>query len=290
MKRKSLRKSIDQLARDPKFISGIYNYCDRWCERCSFSNRCLTFAMEREEEENDGDADPADRDVANQKFWDKLQRRFHETLKMVRADAKKRGIDLDDPKLQDAVAEREREERRLASKNLPLARVAQAYSKAAEKWFDGAKPLLEEKVSELKTQVELEIGDPKGEVEKLSDYTDVIRWYQHFIYVKLRRAISSRATRDTETDEELREIFNDSDGSAKIALIAMDRSIAAWSGLREALSGDGADSILDLLAQLSKIRRETEEMFPHARAFVRPGFDQLDGNPDVSGRRRRRRV
>ena len=230
--------------------------------------------MEREEEENDGDADPAERDVANQKFWDKLQRRFHETLKMVRADAKKRGIDLDDPKLQDAVAEQEREERRLANKNLPLARVAQAYSKAAEKWFDSAKPLLEEKVSELKTLVELEIGDPKGEVEKLSDFTDVIRWYRHFIYVKLHRAISGRASEEVEADEGMKQFPKDSDGSAKIALIAMDRSIAAWSGLREAFSEDGADSILDLLAQLSKIRRETEEMFPHARSFIRPGFDE----------------
>jgi hypothetical protein len=133
---------------------------------------------------------------------------------------------------------------------------------------------LEAKVGELKTLVELEIGDPKGEAEKLSDFTDVIRWYQHFIYVKLRRAISSRARKDLETDEELKAIFDDCDGSAKIALIAMDRSIAAWSGLREALGGDDADGILDLLAQLAKIRRETEKLFPQARSFVRPGFDE----------------
>lgn len=271
MKQNSLRKSLDKLAQDPKFISGIYNYCDRWCERCSFSNRCLTYAMERDEE-----ADPAERDAANQKFWDKLHRNFRDTLEMVRADAKERGIDLDDPKLHDAVAQEERAERRLAAKNLPLARVARAYMSAADKWFDAAKPSLEAKVGELKTQVELEIGDPKGEVEKLSDFTDVIRWYQHFIYVKLRRAISSRAREDMETDEELKQFPKDSNGSAKIALIAMDRSIAAWSGLREALGTDGGDSILDLLAQLAKIRRETEKLFPHARSFVRPGFDTLE--------------
>jgi hypothetical protein len=87
------RKSLLRMAQDPKFISGIYNYCDRWCERCSLSDRCLIHAMERTEEASD----PAGRDLDNQKFWDKLQWNFTETLEMVRADAKERGIDLDDP-------------------------------------------------------------------------------------------------------------------------------------------------------------------------------------------------
>lgn len=62
-------------------------------------------------------------------------------------------------------------------------------------------------------------------------------------------------------------------GSAKIALTGMDRCIAAWSALRIALGPDEDDEILDHLAQLSAIRRETENLFPNARAFVRPGFD-----------------
>src|SRR6266487_3990800 len=98
--------------------------------------------------------------------------------------------------------------------------------------------------AELQTQVELEIGDPKAEVQRLSDFTDVIRWYQPFIYVKLCRAIGSRACEDLETDEEMKRFPKDSEGTAKIALIAMDRSISAWAGLRESLGND-ADGILD---------------------------------------------
>jgi hypothetical protein len=71
----------------------------------------------------------------------------------------------------------------------------------------------------------------------------------------------------------MKQFPKDSDGSAKIALIAMDRSISAWAGLREAL-GDDPDGILDLLAQLAAIRRQTEKIFPEARAFVRAGFDE----------------
>jgi len=29
-----------------KFISGIHNYCDRWCERCHFTERCEVYAAE----------------------------------------------------------------------------------------------------------------------------------------------------------------------------------------------------------------------------------------------------
>ena len=74
------------------------------------------------------------------------------------------------------------------------------------------------------------MGDPRGEYAELSEFVDVIRWYQHFIYVKLSRAIGSRANEELETDEEMRAFPKDSEGSAKIALIAMDRSIAALVG------------------------------------------------------------
>ncbi len=265
MKRKSLR----ELARDPRFIPGVYNYCDRWCERCPLSNRCLTYAMEKERD----DGDPAARDLANGKFWKKLGDTFRETMAMVRADAQARGIDLDDPKLRAEVIAQERAERRQAAKNRPLTRAAMAYLKAVDQWMDGAKPLLAAKVEELKTQVRLEIGDPQAEVAKLSDFTDIIRWYQHFIYVKLCRAIDSRAGEELETDAEQKKYPKDSDGTAKIALIALDRSLSAWAGLREAL-GDDADGLLDLLAQLTALRRGTEKLFPEARAFIRPGFDR----------------
>src|SRR5829696_7236004 len=32
---------------DSNFISGIYNFCDRWCERCPLTSRCRVFAEER---------------------------------------------------------------------------------------------------------------------------------------------------------------------------------------------------------------------------------------------------
>jgi hypothetical protein len=261
-------KTLRKLARDPRFIPGVYNYCDRWCERCSLSNRCLNYAMEKAD-----DGDPASRDLSNQKFWERLHRKFRSTLEMVREDAKARGIDLDDPKLDADVKAQERAERKLAAKNRPLARAAMAYVKATDKWFEASRPAFRAKGLELDTLARLETGNPHAEATDLIELIDVIRWYQHFIYVKLCRAIDSRASEQLETAEELNAYPKDSDGSAKIALIGMDRSISAWAALRTTLGADDADGILDLLAQLTVIRRETEKIFPQARAFVRPGFD-----------------
>lgn len=83
------KEDIFRLAKDPRFISGIYNYCDRWCERCSFTSRCLTYAMAAEE--ND---DPESRDINNEAFWMKLQSIFQQTAEMIREIADEMGIDI----------------------------------------------------------------------------------------------------------------------------------------------------------------------------------------------------
>ncbi len=78
-----------------------------------------------------------------------------------------------------------------------------------------------------------------------------------------------------QTSAILDEFPKDSDGSAKVALIAMDRSIAAWGELHRHFP-DAEDDILDLLAHLDRLRRHAEQEFPAARAFVRPGFDDTE--------------
>ena len=57
-----------------RFIPGIYNYCDYWCERCAFTRRCRNYQMgeELKRADRDENADPADRDAANAAFWTAL--------------------------------------------------------------------------------------------------------------------------------------------------------------------------------------------------------------------------
>ena len=69
------------------------------------------------------------------------------------------------------------------------------------------------------------------------------------------------------------EMPKDSDGSAKIAIIALERSINAWMKLYELMPAT-EDTALNALALLSKIKTLAVDEFPQAMQFVRPGFDE----------------
>ncbi len=262
-------QELSRLAQDPRFISGIYNYCDRWCERCPFSSRCLNFAMEQAAGLASGEAD----DLQNEKFWKHLHGVFQQTIEMVKESAREMGVDFDAPDLRAETLAHERQLRRREVRNQALPKAAMDYLEAVNRWMKAAAPAFEAKGIELETEARLAIGQPGTELNAIQDYVEVVRWYQHFIYVKLSRAISSRAEEKMERDPEMRAFPKDSDGTAKVALIAIDRSIAAWAGLRGSLS-EHEDTILDLLCQLARLRQGTETMFPNARKFVRPGFDE----------------
>ncbi len=262
------RRRLKDLAGDPRFISGIYNYCDRWCERCPLTSRCLVYATEQQDDAED----PASRDINNQAFWTRLEGTFREAREMLEEMMKEHGIEIDPGALAEE-AERERQRHR-ETENHPCAVAGSRYAKAVGEWFEQAGPRFQERAEALESQVRMELpgADPEGDVRRLQDATEIIRWYQHQIAVKLMRAVGS-AGRDDEGDIELDQ--RDADGSAKVALIGIDRSVAAWAELFRQFP-DEEDRILPLLATLGRLRRDVESAFPNARAFIRPGFDTGD--------------
>jgi len=120
-------------------------------------------------------------------------------------------------------------------------------------------------------RLELPGRDPEKELVKLNDITDVIRWYQYFISVKIHRALSGRSEDREEWPDD--DMTSDADGSAKIALIAIDRSIGAWGALNNEFP-EQQDETLNILVLLDRLRKSLEREFPEARAFIRPGFDE----------------
>ena len=105
---------------------------------------------------------------------------------------------------------------------------------------------------------------------RLNDCVEIIRWYQHFIFVKLGRAFSS-LVEEQENAQFAAE--RDADGTAKVALISIDRSLSAWSILQE-MFPDKTDSILEILVYLDRLRKGVDAKFPKARKFKRAGFDE----------------
>jgi hypothetical protein len=266
-------KDILNLADDPRFIQGIYNYCDRWCERCSFTSRCMLYAMEEEDRD-----DPAAHDINSEDFWKKLSSIFKQAHEMIETMAAEQGIDLDAVDVGQAREEGNR--RRERTKSNPLARSAQHYVKLVNEWFDREFTDSEQREAD-RNRGDLTIVDFDAEdrASNIQDAVEVVRWYQFQIAVKIMRGLARDVSEDGEDypdgdDEAQTENGqSDADGSAKVALIGIERSIGAWARLRE-LVPEKSNSILPIMLHLEQLLRATEQAFPKAQSFVRPGFDE----------------
>lgn len=274
------KNELRELAANRDFISGIYNYCDRWCERCPFTTRCLVYATEKAADVSD---DPEVHDINNAKFWRRLESIFQETHEMILEWAQEAGIDLET--LEAEAAQADREQQRHDAKQHELSLSARRYAEMVERWF-GEEFAVEQNVHDDTT------GKSKNSEEDIdvSDAIEVIRWYQFFVAAKVFRALMARdrpvideeltsedifSGAELDDDEAFIEaVGNDADGSAKIALIAIDRSSSAWRMLQSSLP-EKADSIVPMLLELERLRRATEQTFPEARDFIRPGFDEV---------------
>ncbi|MFH1194778.1 MAG: hypothetical protein V1720_03640 [bacterium] len=260
---KDKKEKLKNLASDPKFISGIYNYCDRWCERCPFTNRCLTYAMTEPRDSDD------ELDLNNEKFWIKIRESFQLAFELIHGMADEMGIDLTDIDDKDYSQSRERIDKEVRTQ--PIIIAATQYAKIVDTWQKENEELFSEKKNELQqlAEIGIELNKIQEQAVKFQDLFDVIRWYQIFIAAKLSRAVGGLYD---EPGMDLEDYPKDYDGSAKIAVIAIERSIAAWGELLQQFP-QKEDSLLAILVLLTKILKETEKIFPNARAFKRPGFD-----------------
>ncbi len=253
------RDRLKQLAADERFIPGIYNYCDRWCERCPRTSRCLNFSISEEEF-----SDPEVHDIRNEAFWRKLSEILGETLELLREIAKEWEIELENLGSMDDIENIKAKD--VATENHLLCRAAKSYSKMVEDWFGEKERLFFEAATVANEEVNLE------------EAFEVIRWYQYFIAAKVTRAIRGKME---EREEGCDEFASDSDGSAKIALIAIDRSIGAWAVIPR-YNHPHAEGVLEIISFLDRLRQAIEQTFPRARSFIRPGFDRIDRNALVS--------
>jgi hypothetical protein len=101
---------------------------------------------------------------------------------------------------------------------------------------------------------------------------EVVEWDSHLIGAKLHRALMGQDRHQTD-DFDDDPVQNDWNGSAKVALISIDRSEAAWQVIAQA-TGDAAAA--GIAVALADLRSEVEHAFPLARRFKRPGFDRTD--------------
>ena len=251
-----------------QFIPGIYNYCDRWCERCIFTSRCRNY-------ENTGKLSPEQLDVHNKAFWENISSNFQNAIKLLHKAAQKQGIDLDQlMKEPDNEAYRKKQSCINASaKSHVLSKLCKQYQKLVLPYLKQTDAQLVDKTKELVDHLHMGIAKEEDVVYTVADAGDcieIIQWYTYFIDAKLQRAL--HGILEGEEWEEENGYQKDSDGSAKIALIAVDKSMAAWIRLYEMLPGC-EDVALKVLALLQQLQQQINTTFPKAMQFKRPGFD-----------------
>ncbi len=240
-----MKRSIKELIKNGDYIEGIYNYCDRWCERCTYTSHCLNYAIDQEKF-----GDMREKDISNEEFWKGLQEIFSETIEMIRESIREMGGDPDN--LPDT------EIPNIETGDRFLVKLARKYGEDVRNWFED--PLY---VSERESILLEE------KRQKIDETVEVIFWYQHQIEVKFRRAYFGLELNDGEEKIE----HDDSNGSVKVALIGIDRSIGAWGKLLRILP-QRKKSISQILYLLERIKNIAEKSFPEARSFIRPGFDE----------------
>ena len=251
-------------ANNPDFIPGIYNYCDRWCERCSFTSKCLNYAMQkRNSPEHIKDKE---KESKNEIFWQDLIETLDETIELLKDLMKEKGIDPDNLSIDETYEEKEAEILK-ATKKHPLTHLANTYVKITKGWFHKMQDIL------YKTGIFSEEPDEvsaSANTSGIREAIDVVRWYMFQIDVKIQRGLQGKQRSDTFVEDSF---LYDSNGSVKVALLGIDRSLAAWNKLLVYFPKE-EDTIVNIMILLGSLRIKTEKEFPDARKFIRPGFDE----------------
>ena len=239
----------------PRFIPGIYNWCDRWCERCRFRPRCLTAAMHADMEQ----AEARGEEFSTAEWLDKNLDPYTgpprpwlndllEAANRPLSDAEERELDR----------QHEECERRLASDALVF---------SAREYGSIAHTVVTVLIADLR-----ERGDPV-----VLAALEAIAHQSLCIGAKTRRACRGQIQneieeRDLDAEDDLLEDYN---GSAKIARLMVAESREGWAVLMQ-VGRAMADGVpLQMVERLNRLDRDLAVRFPRAMEFVRPGFDEV---------------
>jgi hypothetical protein len=227
-------------------IDFISAYCDRWCERCAFIYRCSSYAVRVATAMCDGNLKEAlelavGRPAATEPTTEPEPEWRRELLEAQFTDD-----DLDE-------TSRLEDERHERIEHAPLTTVAAGTTDLAVAWLESHRDRLHEHAG-----------------VELANALDIVSWDACLIGAKIHRALDGRDrfAHGEAYDED--PVQNDWNGSAKVALISIGRSAAAW----DVIAAAGGDAEAARLAgEMRELGREVERVFPDAWKFVRPGFD-----------------
>jgi hypothetical protein len=231
--------------RGSNFIEGIFNYCDRWCERCPMTARCLLFYMETKRRSEHVNEDPDDPEVVIKDVLLTLK----QTAEMIGKEAASRGTDLSE------IVEEERVE--IDTSKHPLQTSAKKLSHNIHHF--------REKLGEVLNEERMKsAGDDNLVI--LQDAFEVLAWYEFQFFVKIQRALRSAIEMNDEYQ------LSDQNGSAKVAWIGLTKSLDALTRINDILPWMNHD-LLPLVEDVYHVIGLLDQTFSGHKDFRRPGFD-----------------
>lgn len=266
MSKKELKKLVEA-----GFIPGIYNFCDKWCEKCTQQSNCLSFVMGKKMEEKLGKTIEEGLNAKNENIWAYLKNIFDSTYEILHDLAEERGIEMEDiyasedvdkglwsDEYNHALQEEENSDYLVATSD--IIRICLIYECLSEDCLETIFGILDEKEWESGAKQEIETGEA----------LDKINWYLDIIQAKVRRALLGFQQCKHSLNAKIgKEDYN---GSAKVALIGIEQSVKSWQILKQYCPA-AEKEISHILVILQQLVRDIEEQFPCARSFQRPGFD-----------------
>lgn len=266
MPKKKEKKIVDN-----GFVPGIYNYCDRWCERCKLQIRCMSYMMGKKLKEKTRVNLREDMPDDDESALARLKSIFDSTFDVLRELADERGVGIEDiysaEKVDKGFWEEDLEdlddmdeEVARQVKNEDMMKCERIYHMIADKcqgdiyrWFDSA-------------------GIPQGKAPRTREVENALSevdWYMELIASKMKRALCGYFLYVDKSDATREEDYN---GSAKVTLLAVGISRVAWAVIRDRVPGFGQEASRAIVV-LEQLEKDIDAFFPNARSFKRPGFD-----------------
>lgn len=227
------------LATDPNLVPGIYNGCDQWCHYCPATERCLAFKCRP--------------DSGGGAIYENIEEKMLESMRYLKACHEAEGLQPPEDLVRLLNGERLSEPVKCVPIDDALERMGKHYAVLATAFVaTSSEPIPE---------------NPLPKREHGPTPFEVFLYYHVLIAAKVYRAIGSsqEAARSGSTQARW-----DSDASAKVALIGIDRSDEA---LQVMALDDPDPRLAHMRKHLARLRREVSARFPSARTLVRPGLD-----------------
>jgi hypothetical protein len=237
------------------YIAGIYNYCDRWCEKCKFTSHCLLYTNESkivtQEILKPGESLDIEKifDMNFDNYQDELQDEIFRNSSEDNEPA-------DDEKDDDTEIN-----------NHPL-------SVIADEFFLGSHLLIKRMDERYNFYALANKRRVDPLFNKLFEEFEIFVWFHSLIVAKVKRAVSGKIEMLKDNDEDMICIREyDMNGSAKISIIALEKTIKALNKLFDRMP-EFKDEISSLLVLAGELLNMTEGEFPGFNDFIRPGFDE----------------